>query len=80
MIIVAAAVITPSQDPISLDGIKDWLLTNAFNLLVPPEGPLSTEFLAAGVGERAGHPRHSGAKGISSSRLAPLGLWNVLTV
>ncbi len=31
-----------SQDPSSLDGIKDWLLTNAFNLLVPPEGPLAT--------------------------------------
>jgi hypothetical protein len=38
-----------SQEPTSLDGIKDWLLTNAYNLLVPPAGPLSTEFLAAGV-------------------------------
>ena len=38
-----------SQDPTSLDGIKDWLLTNAYNLLVPPAGPLATEFAAAGV-------------------------------
>jgi hypothetical protein len=41
-----------SQDPTNLDGIKDWLLTNAFNLLVQPLGPLSTEFLAAGVDGR----------------------------
>lgn len=41
-----------SQGPTSLDGLKDWLLTNAANLLIVPEGPLSTEFVAAGVGAR----------------------------
>jgi hypothetical protein len=41
-----------SQDPTSLDGIKDWLLTNALNLLIQPEGKLSTDFLAAGVGAK----------------------------
>jgi triacylglycerol lipase len=41
-----------SEAPITLDGLKDWFLTNASNLLIQPEGPLSTEFLAAGVGAR----------------------------
>src|SRR5262245_23671641 len=41
-----------SQDPTSLDGVKDWLLTNALNLLIQPEGKLSTDFLAAGVGAK----------------------------
>jgi triacylglycerol lipase len=41
-----------SEGPTSLDGIKDWLLTNALNLLILPEGDLSTEFVAAGVGAR----------------------------
>lgn len=41
-----------SQDPTTIDGLKDWLLTNAVNLLIQPEGDLSTEFLAAGVGAR----------------------------
>lgn len=41
-----------SQEPTSLDGLKDWLLTNAANLLIQPQGELSTEFLAAGVGAR----------------------------
>jgi hypothetical protein len=41
-----------SQDPSSLDGLKDWLLTNALNLLIVPEGKLSTEFAAAGVGAK----------------------------
>lgn len=41
-----------SQDPTSIDGLKDWLLTNALNLLIRPEGKLSTEFLAAGVGAK----------------------------
>lgn len=41
-----------SQEPTSIDGLKDWLLTNAVNLLIRPEGELSTEFLAAGVGAR----------------------------
>jgi hypothetical protein len=41
-----------SQDPTSIDGLKDWLLTNALNLLIVPEGKLSTEFVAAGVGAK----------------------------
>lgn len=41
-----------SQDPTSIDGLKDWLLTNAVNLLILPEGKLATEFVAAGVGAR----------------------------
>jgi triacylglycerol lipase len=41
-----------SQDPTSIDGLKDWFMTNALNLLIQPEGDLSTEFLAAGVGAR----------------------------
>jgi len=41
-----------SQSPTSLDGFKDWLLTNANNLLVVPEGRAGTDFAAAGVGAR----------------------------
>lgn len=41
-----------SEGPVSVDGLKDWFLTNADNLLIQPTGPLSTEFLAAGVGAR----------------------------
>lgn len=41
-----------SEAPVTLDGLKDWFLTNADNLLIQPTGPLSTEFLAAGVGAR----------------------------
>lgn len=41
-----------SEGPNSIDGLKDWLLTNALNLLITPEGELSTEFIAAGVGAR----------------------------
>ena len=41
-----------SQTPTSLDGVKDWLLTNARNFLVIPEGRIGTDFAAAGVGAR----------------------------
>ena len=41
-----------SESPNSLDGFKDWLLTNANNLLIVPEGRLGTDFIAAGVGAR----------------------------
>ena len=41
-----------SQSPSSLDGVKDWLLTNARNFLVIPEGRIGTDFAAAGVGAR----------------------------
>ena len=41
-----------SESPTSLDGFKDWLLTNARNFLVLPEGRIGTDFAAAGVGAR----------------------------
>ncbi len=41
-----------SQKPNTLDGVKDWLLTNARNFLVLPEGRIGTDFAAAGVGAR----------------------------
>lgn len=41
-----------SEGPVTVDGLKDWFLTNADNLLIQPTGPLSTEFLGAGVGAR----------------------------
>jgi len=41
-----------SQAPTTLDGLKDWLLTNADNYLVTPEGRMGTDFAAAGVGVR----------------------------
>ena len=41
-----------SECPTSLDGFKDWLLTNANNYLILPEGRIGTDFAAAGVGAR----------------------------
>lgn len=41
-----------TESPASLEGIKDWLLTNANNFLILPEGELGTDFAAAGVGAR----------------------------
>lgn len=41
-----------SQSPDSLDGFKDWLLTNASNFLILPEGRIGTDFASAGVGAR----------------------------
>ncbi len=41
-----------SEAPDSLDGLKDWLLTNANDLLILPEGRIGTDFAAAGVGAR----------------------------
>ncbi len=41
-----------SQGPTSIDGFKDWLLTNANNFLIVPDGAIGTDFLAAGVGAR----------------------------
>jgi hypothetical protein len=41
-----------SEAPTTLDGLKDWLLTNANNYLILPEGKSGTEFAAAGVGAR----------------------------
>jgi hypothetical protein len=41
-----------SERPTSIDGLRDWLLTNANNLLILPEGDIGTDFAAAGVGAR----------------------------
>lgn len=41
-----------SESLFTLDGFKDWLLTNARNFLVTPEGRIGTDFAAAGVGAR----------------------------
>src|SRR4051794_3298721 len=41
-----------SEKPTSLDGLQDWLLTNANNFLIMPEGDLGIDFAAAGVGAR----------------------------
>jgi triacylglycerol lipase len=41
-----------SEAPNTLDGLKDWLLTNANNYLILPEGQGGTDFAAAGVGAR----------------------------
>jgi hypothetical protein len=41
-----------SQAPTTLDGLKDWLVTNANNYLILPEGRSGTDFAAAGVGAR----------------------------
>ena len=38
-----------SEAPTTLDGFKDWLLTNANNYLILPEGRAGTDFAAAGV-------------------------------
>jgi hypothetical protein len=41
-----------TESPTTLDGLKDWLLTDAANLLILPEGRMGTDFAAAGVGAR----------------------------
>src|SRR5262245_30177846 len=41
-----------TEAPTSIEGLKDWLLTDAANLLIVPEGDLGTDFQAAGVGSR----------------------------
>src|SRR5262245_26662722 len=41
-----------TEAPTSLEGIKDWLLTDALNLLMVPEGRLGTDLAGAGVGAR----------------------------
>src|SRR5262245_60555172 len=41
-----------TEAPTSVEGLKDWLLTDAVNLLIVPEGDLGTDFQAAGVGAR----------------------------
>ncbi|MFO0927697.1 MAG: lipase family protein [Gemmataceae bacterium] len=41
-----------TEGPTTLEGLKDWLLTDAGNLLMVPEGQLGTDLAAAGVGAR----------------------------
>ncbi len=41
-----------TEGPTSIDGLKDWLLTDAMNLLIVPEGRLGHDLAAAGVGAR----------------------------
>jgi triacylglycerol lipase len=41
-----------TEAPTSIDGLKDWLLTDALNLFIVPEGQLGTDLAAAGVGSR----------------------------
>jgi triacylglycerol lipase len=41
-----------TESPLSIDGLKDVLLTDAMNLLVVPEGRLGHDLAAAGVGAR----------------------------
>jgi hypothetical protein len=41
-----------SEAPTSIDGLKDWLLNDAANLLIVPQGRLGTDLMAAGVGAR----------------------------
>jgi hypothetical protein len=41
-----------SESPATVDGFKDWFLTNANNLLIVPSGRAGTDFIAAGTGAR----------------------------
>jgi hypothetical protein len=41
-----------TESPTTIDGLKDWLLNDAVNLLIQPTGPLASDFVAAGVGAR----------------------------
>lgn len=41
-----------TESPATLEGLKDWLLTDAVNLLIVPQGRLGTDLMAAGVGAR----------------------------
>jgi triacylglycerol lipase len=41
-----------TESPASLEGLKDWLLTDAVNLLILPRGRLGTDLAAAGVDAR----------------------------
>lgn len=41
-----------TEAPTSIEGLKDWLLTDAMNLLMVPEGRLGLDLSAAGVGAK----------------------------
>jgi len=57
-----------SEAPTTVDGLKDWFMTNALNLLIQPTGTLAVEFLAAGTGARW----HQGFVNAISDIWAPL--------
>src|SRR5262249_23648569 len=46
------AVFRGTESPLSIYGLKGWLLTDAANLLIVPEGRLGTDLAAAGVSAR----------------------------
>ena len=69
-----------SESPTSVDGLKDWLLTNADNLLVLPEGAIGTDYVAAGVGARF-HKGFMGALADASWHMdQPIGHPNALAL
>lgn len=41
-----------TESPTSIDGLKDWFLADALNLLIVPEGRLGHDLAAAGVGAK----------------------------
>jgi triacylglycerol lipase len=41
-----------TEAPTSIEGLKDWLLSDALNLLILPSGRLGTDLVGAGVGAR----------------------------
>src|SRR4051794_23355993 len=41
-----------TEAPTNVEGLRDWLLTDAVNLLIQPMGDIGTDFAAAGVGAR----------------------------
>lgn len=41
-----------TESPTSLDGLKDWLLADAVNLLIIPSGEMGIDFMSAGVAAR----------------------------
>jgi triacylglycerol lipase len=57
-----------SEAPTSIDGLKDWLLTDAVNLLIVPAERLGTDFVAIGVGARF----HKGFMGALATIWDPL--------
>src|SRR5262245_19703226 len=41
-----------TESPATIEGLKDWLLTDAAIMLIQPQGDIGTDFAAAGVGAR----------------------------
>lgn len=57
-----------TESPTSFEGLKDWLLTDAVNLLIIPQGRLGTDLIAAGVGAKF----HQGFVGACEEISTPL--------